>query len=155
MRTTWGDVAVTPGLLDEHAVRNYSTGGCAALALALHERTGWTVVAALWGDDEEFWGAEEYAEALDDGVPNIWPSHVMVRTPDDDLLDIRGLRSYRQYNASFKDGEGGEYNGVCFVDVDEAHARLLVTRCPPQDPALAASFVEPVLALAAANVRAG
>lgn len=63
-------IKVSPGVLDESSRLAYTQGQCHALALALHEATGWPIIGA---EDEE----------LD-------VCHFFVRTPDGLLLDITG-----------------------------------------------------------------
>lgn len=61
---------VTPGVIDDRALAAFLQGQCHALALALHEETGWPI---RWIES-------------DDGEPN----HCFVITPDEHALDIAG-----------------------------------------------------------------
>lgn len=63
---------VRPGVIDEHAMEAFKHGACGGLAIALHDATGWPIIAV---------GA---CDGLD--------MHYMVRTPAGQLLDIEGLR---------------------------------------------------------------
>ena len=36
---------LTPGVLDEYASRIFKYGACGALAIAIHDQTGWPIVA--------------------------------------------------------------------------------------------------------------
>lgn len=58
----------------------YTEGDCWAFALALHRMTGWPMTALGYAD-------EASVSYEDRG----WV-HIVVRTPDDRLLDVRGLR---------------------------------------------------------------
>lgn len=69
-----------PGVLDRRAMLAFSTGQCHGLALALHRRTGWPLVAV---DDRE-------------GVC----VHVAVRRDDGYLLDATGAHSDEQLLAA-------------------------------------------------------
>ncbi|WP_439377855.1 hypothetical protein [Amycolatopsis lexingtonensis] len=73
----WGEFDITPGVIDSDAVYAFENGQCHALAIALHEETGWPLVQVGVG--------RMYA-----GVPSHW----MVETPAGDLLDINGVSSY-------------------------------------------------------------
>lgn len=69
---------VQRGVLDEAARIAFSCGQCHALALAVHEQTGWPL--------EAFFEVAEWGPTL-----NI--DHVCVRMPDGRLLDARGAWS--------------------------------------------------------------
>jgi hypothetical protein len=70
---TWDGVVELDPIIDDRAIRVFSSGHCHSLAVALHELTSWP----LWG-----WKK----------VSRISPSHVLVMTPKKRLLDIKGLR---------------------------------------------------------------
>lgn len=76
---------LTPGLIDGMAVGAFAQGQCHALALALHERTGWPVI--VLEDDE--------ADAI----------HFAVQTPDGRALDITGCHDLEE----FQEGWGAAY----------------------------------------------
>ncbi|WP_413102245.1 hypothetical protein [Streptomyces sp. Inha503] len=61
---------VTPGAIDKTATHAFMNGCCGGLAIALHDATGWPIIAAT--------------------VNNGLALHYMVRTPDGQLLDIEG-----------------------------------------------------------------
>lgn len=69
-----GEANVQPGLLDHEAVHCFTNGQCHALALAIHQRTGWPLVQAGWNEAD-------------------YPDHWLVRHPSGQLLDIVGLQS--------------------------------------------------------------
>ncbi len=78
MRGSWGsEHTVTPGVLDERAFAAFTEGQCHALALALNEQTGWTIVGV---EDEE----------LD-------IMHFCVRMPDGRLFDVAGAFEPEEY----------------------------------------------------------
>ncbi|MFD6334865.1 hypothetical protein ACFWGI_35550 [Streptomyces niveus] len=64
---------ITPGLINEHAVEAFLYGGCAALALAIHDATGWPITAVIAEDGLEL----HYAISHFDGL----------------LIDILGART--------------------------------------------------------------
>lgn len=64
---------VRPGVIDEHAIQAFKYGACGGLAIAIHDATGWPLIAV---------GA---CDGLD--------MHYMARTPAGSLLDIEGLHA--------------------------------------------------------------
>jgi hypothetical protein len=78
---------LTPGVLNANAERAFTSGQCHALALALHELTGWEVGGLAWtyvGDEDI---PLDLGETL--GVEEM-PKHVVVKAPDGSLLDVEG-----------------------------------------------------------------
>ena len=73
---------------DEGAVELYTNGFCHALALALHERTGWPLVA--------IWGMEGRRPCL---------AHVAVEHPrsPNAIVDVRGVRDLGDAMADYWD----------------------------------------------------
>jgi hypothetical protein len=70
-------IAVTPGVLDERAIAAFGRGQCHALALALHDETGWPLRVL---EDEE-------ADAV----------HVFVITPEGKALDAGGCLGLEEF----------------------------------------------------------
>ena len=70
-----GSVEITPGVLDDAARYAFSAGHCHALALAIHERTGWPMLAM----------SGRYSAYKD-------LQHVVVVMPDGKWLDVQGPR---------------------------------------------------------------
>lgn len=75
LELAYGRQTVTLGVLDSNAVYAYSNGQCHALAMALHELTGWSLA--------------EYD--LDTGDWCDHPNHWAVLTPSGSRLDIKGI----------------------------------------------------------------
>ena len=71
---------LTPGVLDGYALRAFKYGACGALAIALHEETGWPIVAITDAHNVED-GRAGGGSAL----------HWTVRHPSGLLLDVDGL----------------------------------------------------------------
>src|SRR3954451_5967462 len=61
------------GVLDHRAVAGFTFGQCHGMALALHERMGWPLVATY--------------------DTNNTPQHVLAESGDDQLIDITGART--------------------------------------------------------------
>ena len=84
----WGDtqdVELTPGVIDENAREAFTLGQCHALALGIHELTGWEMGGLGWSCQE--CGCEEegcYCEA------DYLPGHVVVKDPDGNFVDVNG-----------------------------------------------------------------
>lgn len=91
----------------------YTEGDCWALALALHRTTGWPMVALGYEDEE----TTPYQERG-------WV-HVVVRTPDDRLLDVRGIRDEEACAREFL------WSNYSFFEVT---ARELLLDFEPDDP---------------------
>ena len=68
-----GEVEVIPGVLDQQAEYAFSAGHCHALALAIHERTGWPLLAMS--------GRHSLRANL---------QHVVVVMPDGRWFDVQG-----------------------------------------------------------------
>lgn len=89
---------VTGGVIDDTAREVFTAGQCHAFAYALHEQTGWPIVAVIqpgeWSTNEDI---DEQVDAatqtmtaagLDD-----FASHLMCRRPDGQLVDITGAHT--------------------------------------------------------------
>jgi hypothetical protein len=74
IRTHWDQYTVYPGIIDNEAIGAFTTGQCHALALEIHERTGW-----------ELCGFFGYYEDDDS------PGHVGVCTPEGYVVDVQGI----------------------------------------------------------------
>jgi hypothetical protein len=82
---------IVPGRLDDDAIHTYTHGQCHALALAVHEETGWPIE----------WAGRPVCVFDEDCPPEDWPDgtcpcqvdHVVVRRPDGLLLDAHGPRT--------------------------------------------------------------
>jgi hypothetical protein len=69
------------GHIDANAERAFTNGQCHALAIAIHDLTGWQLIALCQADPDDF---EDRYDVLDNS------GHVVVRTPRGDYLNIRG-----------------------------------------------------------------
>lgn len=67
---------VKAGVIDQQAVRVFTSGQCHALALEIHKRTGWELYGAF---------TEEELETGDT------PGHTLVKAPDGEFIDIEGI----------------------------------------------------------------
>jgi hypothetical protein len=91
VRCTDGVARLRAGVLDAYAQRAYLVGQCHALSIALHERTGWPIMAVLarrGRQDRIDWTAR-LADAPLDVLAARWV-HTAVRRHDGLLIDITG-----------------------------------------------------------------
>ena len=89
---------LTPGVLDGAAEHVFTLGGCDALAIALHDATGWPVVA-ITDHHNVYDGRAGGGSAL----------HWTVRHPSGRLLDVDGLHEapdlVERYDGYADDGQ--------------------------------------------------
>lgn len=76
------DSRLTPGVIDGSAQNIFLQGGCAILAIALHDATGWAII-----------GITDRHNVYGDQIGGGSCLHWCVKTPDGQFLDILGLRS--------------------------------------------------------------
>ncbi|MEU9014311.1 hypothetical protein AB0D12_31980 [Streptomyces sp. NPDC048479] len=67
MLTSWN---LTPGIINDRTIKAFKHGACGGLAIAIHDLTGWPLVAVTVNAGQLL--------------------HYMARTPDGQLLDIEG-----------------------------------------------------------------
>lgn len=79
---------VTAGVRDHDAVLAFKSGQCHALALAMHERTGWPIVSV--GAEECCYDEDCPDDDDSDGVCSCQIQHLAVQRPDGHLVDIEG-----------------------------------------------------------------
>lgn len=96
-------ILVTEGVLDEAAVRAFTQGQCHAFAYALHQDTGWDIVAMYEVGD----GYGDAATPISDdheAPSNVLygdVSHFACRRPDGLLVDIEGVHTVAEFYASW------------------------------------------------------
>lgn len=128
---------VRVGERDQAAVDAYLAGQCHALALALHERTGWPLFSV---------GPSTcYCEAHDDdsdGVCSCQVEHLAVRSPDGLLVDIYGPICEEDFLQ-----ERHPETDVLRPLTDDRLAAILYSDAPwrPPDMATARGFVDVAL----------
>jgi len=110
---------VTPGELDAAAVEAYTQSQCHALALVLHEATGWPLVGDFDPDER-----------------SMVPRHVLVRRSDGTFVDV--LRAAYGQNRLW----GHDQRELTASDV---WSLVRLGHMVPPDLELARSFVAPVL----------
>lgn len=122
------EIELTPGVLDHAAKHAFSSGQCHALALAIHEHTGWEIVGLRW-DDPYFNGTI--------------PDHVLVRDPDGHLFDVNGYDVSAEWMS--RDDWGHSYWDVRPIDPDELIYRFPVEAYLEPDLDVAMHFAPLVL----------
>jgi hypothetical protein len=128
------DRLLTEGVIDDNARYVFTRGYCAELALALHDRTGWPIVAAGWWRDDG---------GLAPGT------HVGVLMPGRGVVGIEGATGVHSWAGRWRiDGAFEEISVAALledlIDIDEA-----------MSDSRAATFVEPVLAVVKRKTRRG
>lgn len=132
----WAD-RLTPGVIDGAAQNIFLHGACGALAIALHNRTGWPVVAIT--DEHNVYGDHQASggSAL----------HWAVQRPDGLLLDIDGYHDPDCLTDNYHDhaDEGEAAWGLSsLADVTEWYIECQGEPVPVE---IASQFVDAVLAL--------
>lgn len=125
---------LTPGVIDEYAKRAFLYGACGGLAIALHDHTGWPIVAIT--DQHNIFGDKAGGGSA---------LHWTVRHPDGQLLDIRGLHDPQDLIAEFEgeadDGEAGAGTSTR----EDAWEWYVEAQGAPIPLSLAESYVTPLL----------
>jgi hypothetical protein len=127
---------LTPGVLDGYAKRAFKYGACAALAIALHDRTGWPIVAVTDAHNVEA-GKAGGGSAL----------HWVIQTPQGQFLDIDGSHHAQalidEYAGEADDGEAA----LGISTRADAWEWYVEAQGEPIPVKLAATFVSAVLKL--------
>ena len=127
---------LTPGVIDGAAQHAFKTGACGALAIAIHDATGWPVVAIT--DAHNVHG---------DRAGGGSALHWAVQRPDGKLIDIDGPHDpvdlVSEYHGEADDGEAA-WGISTKADVEEWYIEAQGEPIPVE---LARSFVGVVLAL--------
>lgn len=114
----------------------YTEGDCWALALALHRMTGWPMTALGYADED----STPYSERG-------WV-HVVVRAPDDRLLDVRGLRDEESCAKEFL------WSNYSFYEVTAAELLIDFEDDDTRDPSSASLSYAPEWDIVLADARA-
>lgn len=128
---------LTPGVLDGYAIRAFSYGACGGLAIALHDATGWPIIAIT------------DAHNVHDGKAGGGSAmHWTVRHPSGKLLDVDGLHDPEDlvdaYEGEADDGEAA-WGLSSRADAVEWY---IEAQGEPIPLSLIESFVDPILASA-------
>ena len=84
----------------------FTHGDCWALAVYLHDRTGWDIVALGLRGEESFEPAERYWE------------HMAVRTPAGQILDVTGVQAEGDFMRAWV---GQDHHACLFVANDPGY----------------------------------
>jgi hypothetical protein len=126
---------LTPGVIDGSARRIFKYGGCGALAIAIHDATGWPIVAITDSHNVFEDGTAGGGSAL----------HWTVRRPDGKLIDIDGAHSpedlVEEYNSEADEGQAAA--GISTRE--DAAEWYIEAQGEPIPVSLAARFVQVVL----------
>lgn len=134
---------LTPGVLDGYALHAFKYGACGALAIAMHDATGWPIVAIT-----------DHHNVFEDGTAGGGSAlHWTVLRPDGMLVDVDGAHTADALIAEY---EGEADNGEAAAGRStRADAVEWYVECQgePIPVSLAAKFVDAVLAKATAKAE--
>ncbi len=127
--------SLTPGVINETALHVFTLGGCDALAIAIHDKTGWPIIAITDAHNV-------YGDRAGGGSAMHW----MVKHPNGKFLDIDGIHDpeaiVEQYDGYADDGKAA-WGISTRADAEEWWSEA-GQKIPIE---LAAAFVTPVLEL--------
>lgn len=131
---------LTPGVLDGAARHAFTMGACAALALALHKRTGWPLVAIT--------DHHNASRPEGGGLPQAgWGSslHYGVLHPSGKFVDVDGAQDVEEATRAY-DGDADDGRAAWGI-TSEAIVREWYVNCQgePVPVRVAESFVDAVL----------
>jgi hypothetical protein len=127
--------SLTPGELDGAARTAFMHGACAALAIALHDATGWplAMVTDAWNVEG---GVAGGGSAL----------HWIVRHPSGRFVDVGGFHSEADLVDEFEPHADEEGAAIGTASRDDAVEWYVEAQGEPIPLRLAATFVAPLLA---------
>lgn len=97
--TSWvGAIALTTGVIDDSSRKAFTNGQCHALALAVHERTGWPLMIVALDYCVEDWDSCVWEI---DGLCSCQTYHVVVRDDAGRVWDINGPQDPATLLASY------------------------------------------------------
>jgi hypothetical protein len=132
---------LTPGVLDNYALRAFKYGACGALAIALHDVKGWPVVAITDSHNVFEDGTAGGGSAL----------HWAVQRPDGMLVDVDGAHTAEELVEEYG-GEADDGMAAAGLSTREDVVEWYVNcQGEPIPVSLARTFVEAVVAKAEAK----
>lgn len=132
-----------PGVLDANAERAFLYGACAALALALHDRTGWPLVALT-----------DAHNVLDGQVGGGSCLHYGVRRPADGaFIDVLGAHTDEEIMAEYGDDADDGQAAIGLTAQADVRSWYIDAQGEPVPLTVAATFVDAVLTRSAASNR--
>ncbi len=126
---------LTPGVIDGYAKRAFSYGACGGLAIALHDATGWPIVA-ITDAHNVYDGKAGGGSAM----------HWTVQHPSGKLLDIDGLHEPEALVEEYE-GEADDGDAAYGISTREDAAEWYVeAQGEPIPLTLIESFVDSIIA---------
>jgi hypothetical protein len=128
------DDRLTPGIIDGAAEHAFSTGACAALAYAMHEATGWTII-----------GISDAHNVHDGRLGGGSSLHWGVMRPDGKFIDIDGVHEIEDIVERYMydaDDEEAAWGKGTPADINEWYVE---NQGAPISLSLARTFVDPLL----------
>lgn len=125
---------LTPGILDGYALHAFKYGACGALAIAIHDATGWPIVAIT------------DAHNVHDGKAGGGSAmHWTVRRPDGMLVDVDGAHSPEELVEEYGPEADDEEAAAGLSTRADAEEWYVEAQGEPIPIALAATFVDAVI----------
>lgn len=145
---------VTPGVLDSSAERAFTFGACAGLAIALHDRLGWSLVKVTDADSVYFSGSYdcvvgadvEQRARVDNDAGATGGLHWLVVHPDGRLLDVDGFHDPVSVVERYDDEADGGVAAVGRASREDAVDEYVHAKGEPVPLEVCATFVDAVLA---------
>lgn len=126
---------LTPGVLDGYALRAFKYGACGALALAIHDATGWPVMAIT-----------DHHNVFEDGTAGGGSAlHWVVRRPDGMLVDVDGAHLAGDLVEQYHDEADDHVAAVGRSTREDVVEWYIENQGEPIPVSLAAKFVDVVL----------
>lgn len=133
---------LTVGVIDGYAISVFKQGACGALAIAIHDATGWPIYAVT--DAHNIYGDEAGGGSA---------LHWVVQHPSGLFLDIEGLSSgedlIEEYEGYADEGEAG----IGKSSRADAWEWYVESQGEPIPISLAATFVGPAISLAEQSLK--
>lgn len=125
---------LTPGVMDNYAKNAFKYGACGALAIAIHDVTGWPIVA-ITDHHNVYQGKAGGGSAL----------HWTVQAPNEKLIDIDGAHDQDELLEEYHPEADDEQADCGLSSREDAIEWYVECQGEPIPISLAATFVEPLL----------
>lgn len=134
---------LTPGSIDEVAINYFLHGACGALTMALHDETGWPIVA-ITDHHNVYDGVSGWGSAL----------HWAVEHPNGQLIDIEGLHDPEELVEQYHDEADDGIAAAARTTRAHVEEWYIENQGEPIPVSLARTFVRPLLKVIAEQLEA-
>lgn len=147
-------VNLTPGVLDAAAENTFSYGACAGLAIALHDRLGWTLIKVTDADSVFYPHTYDNLENADLAAranpANVAGSagglHWLVAHPNGQLVDVDGFHEPETVIEKYDSEADNGVAALGHTSRDEAIDEYVTAKDEPIPLTMCYTFVDAVLA---------